>query len=107
MHDLTFYVCDAINHAILGERACFDLNLLKRVNLCSDTKFNLPLLFSDICDDYADLFTGYGLYEKEYHIAIKPNVEGVVQPPHKVSYALQLKLKKYLHTLTDNCIIAD
>ena len=106
-HNLTFYVCDAINHAILGESACFDLNLLKRVNSCSDTKFNSPLLFSNICDDYADLFTGYGLYEKEYHIAIKPNVQGVVQPPHKVPYALQPKFKKYLQTLTDNCIIAD
>ena len=47
------------------------------------------------------------VYEKEYHIAIKPNVQGVVQPPHKVPYALQPKLKKYLQTLTDNCIIAD
>ena len=60
-HNLTFYECDTINHAILGERACFDLNLLKRVNSCSDTKFNSPLLFSNICDDYADLFTGYGV----------------------------------------------
>ena len=54
-----------------------------------------------------DLFTGYGLYEKEYHIAIEPNVEGVVQPPHKVPYALQPKSKKYLQTLTDNYVIAD
>ena len=38
-HNLTFYVCDAINHAILRESACFDFNLLKRANLCSDTKF--------------------------------------------------------------------
>ena len=54
-HNLTFYVCDAINHAILGERACFDLNLLKRVNSRSDIKFNSPLLFSNICDYYAGL----------------------------------------------------
>ena len=70
------------NH--LGEIACFDLNLLKRENSCSNTKFNSPSLFSNICNDYADLFTGYGLYEKEYHIAVTPNVEGVVQPSHKL-----------------------
>ena len=106
-YNLTFYVCYAINHSILGKSACFDLNLLKRVNSCSDTKLDSPFLFSNICNHYADLFTGYGLYEKEYHIVIKSNVEGVVQPPHKVPYALQPKFKKYLQTLTDNCIIAD
>ena len=31
-HNLNFYVSDAINHAIIGESACFDLNLLKRVS---------------------------------------------------------------------------
>ena len=46
-------------------------------------------------------------YEKEYHIAIKPNVQGVVQPPHKIPYALQPKSKKLLQILTDNCIIAN
>ena len=47
------------------------------------------------------------MYEKEYHIATKPNVQGVVQPPHKIPYALQPKLKQYLQTLIENDIIAD
>ena len=33
-----FSVSDAINHAILGDNACFNLTLLKRVNLCNDIK---------------------------------------------------------------------
>lgn len=42
--------------------------------------------------NYSDLFTGYGIYDKEYHIAIKPNAKGVVQTSHQVPYTLQSKL---------------
>ena len=66
-----------------------------------------PLLLPDICNVYADLFAGCGLYEKEYDLKIKSNVQGVVQAPHKVPYALQPKLKKYLQTLKENDVIAD
>ena len=32
-HSLLFYVSDKIDHAILGAKACFDLNFLKRVDM--------------------------------------------------------------------------
>ena len=44
---------------------------------------------------------------KEYVIATKPDVQGVVQPPHKIPYVLQPRLKEYLEKLADNDIIAD
>ena len=66
-----------------------------------------PLLLPDICNVYADMFTGYGLHEKEYDLKVKSNVQGVVQAPHKMPYALQSKLKKYLQTLKETDIIAD
>ena len=83
-HSLLFYMSDKINHAILGAKACFDLNFLKRVETCHKLELKTPLLLPDICNVYADLFTGYGLYEKEYDLKIKSNVQGVVQAPHKV-----------------------
>jgi len=110
-HDLLFYVSDAVNHAILGDSACFDLNLLKRINTCdadsNDVKLAYPLTLSNIRNDYCDLFSGYGVYDKEYHIAIKPDAQAIIQPPHKIPYALQPKLKTYMQTLTENGIIAD
>ena len=48
-HELTFYVSDAMNHAILGDNACFDLNLLKRVTVCNDIKSDAVLAFSTVC----------------------------------------------------------
>ena len=97
---------DAINHAKVEESACFDLNLLKRVSTC-DANPKIPLTLPTVHDNFCDLFSGYGMYSKEYHIAIKPDVQGTVQTPHKIPYALQPKLKSYLQTLKDNDIIAD
>ena len=102
-----FYVSDKIDHAILGAKACFDLNFLKRVETCHKLELKTPLLLPDICNVYANLFTVYGLYEKEYDLKIKSNVQEIVQGPHKVPYELQPKLKKYLQILKENDIIVD
>ena len=67
-HSLLFYVSDKIDHAILGAKACFDLNFFKKVEACHKLDLKTPLLLPDICNVYADLFTGYGLYEKEYDL---------------------------------------
>ena len=56
------YVSDKIDHAILGEKAGFDLNFLKRVEACHKLELKTPLLLPDICNFYTDLFTSYGLY---------------------------------------------
>ena len=77
---------DVIEHGILGASACLDLNLLKRV-MCSDVERDSALFLSTAHNTYSDLFTGYGAYNKEYAIATKPDVQGVVQPPHKIPYA--------------------
>ena len=53
----------------------------------------IPLSFSKHYNDFANLFTGYELYEKGYHYLIKPSVRGVVRLPQKMPYALQSKLK--------------
>ena len=58
---LLYYVSDKIDYAILGAKACFDLNFLKRVEACHKFELKTPLLLPDICNVYADLFTGYGM----------------------------------------------
>ena len=73
-HSLLFYMSDKIDHAILGGKACFDLNFLKRVEACHKLALKTPLLLPDICNVYADLFKGYGLYEKENDLKINSNV---------------------------------
>ena len=93
-HELTYYVSDVIEHGILGASACLDLNFLKRV-MCSDAERDSALSLSTVHNIYSDLFTGYGAYDKEYVIATKLDVKGVVQPPHKIPYALQPRLKEY------------
>ena len=75
--------------------------------MCSDAERDSALFLSTAHNTYSDLFTGYGAYNKEYAIATKPDVQGVVQPPHKIPYALQPMLKEYLQKLADNDIIAD
>ena len=49
-HSLLFYVSDKIDHAILGAKACFDLNFLKRVETCHKLELKMPLLLPDICN---------------------------------------------------------
>ena len=41
---------DKIDHAILGAKACFDLNFLKRVEACHKLELKMPLLLPDICN---------------------------------------------------------
>ena len=72
---LQFYVTDVFDSVILGEKACFTLNLLKRVDIVTpDVSLTLP----QIHNEYADIFTGIGAYDKEYHICIQDTAEGVI-----------------------------
>ena len=68
------------------------------------------LALSTVCTEYADLFSGYGLYEKEYYIASSQRnqmYKVLFNHLDKVPYALQPKLKQCLQTLIENDIIAD
>ena len=101
---LQFYVTDVFDSVILGEKACFTLNLLKRVDIVTP---DAPLTLPQIHNEYADIFTSIGTYDKEYHICIQDTAEGVIQPPRKVPYAVRPRLKACLDKLTEQNIVAD
>ena len=101
---LKFYITDVFDSVILGEKACFALNLSKRVDILAPES---PLTLPQIHNDFADIFTGIGTYDKEYHICVKDNAEGVIQPPRRIPYAIRPKLLACLNKLTDQVIVAD
>ena len=57
--------------------------------------------------EYKDVFTRVGHFEKEYNIDIIANVQGVIQPPRKIPYAIQPKVKEPLDGLKAQNSIAD
>ena len=100
--ELIFYVTDKSQTAILGQQACEDLNLVRRIyNI--DTDLTLECLFNS----YKEVFTGIGQYEKGYHIEMYDNVKPVIQPTRKIPFTRLEKLKETLDRLQQQGIIAE
>ena len=53
------------------------------------------------------MFTGVGEYDKVYHMELNLYAQGVIQPPRKIPYAIQPKLKEALDRLKVRNINAD
>ena len=94
---LDFYVTRASEIAILGCKACTEVDLVRRVSVDTVAE-NDVLTEAQMRAQYSDVFTGLGNYEKEYHIVVDSNVTPVIQQCRKVPYARYDKLK---HTLVD------
>ena len=60
----------------------------------------------DLMKTYADVFTGIGEYERQYHIRLQPNASPVIQPVRTFSYAKEEKLRETLERLERKRIIA-
>ena len=104
--ELLFYVTDSAAVPILSHKACDDLNLIKRVYM--NQPMQTPSLTKDhMIDEYQDVFTGVGEYDKVYHMELNPDAQGVIQPPRTIPYAIQPKLKEALDRLKVQNIIAD
>ena len=104
---MKFFVTDTADIAILGKDACQSMNLLQRVRIdgvaSHDSK---PLTKEDLLTEYRDIFTGTGMFEKEYHIELDPSVPPVIQAPRKVPYAMHTQLKETLDKLERDGIIS-
>ena len=105
---LLFYVTDSAAVPILSHKACDDLNLIKRVYMNVNQPTKTPSLTKDrMRHEYKDVFTGVGEFDKVYHMELNPDAQGVIQPPRKIPYAIQPKLKEALDQLKVLNIIAD
>ena len=99
---LLFYVTDSADVPILSHKACDDLNVIM------NQPMQTPSLAKDrMTHEYKDVFTGVGEYDKVYHMELNPDAQGVIQPPRKIPYAIQPKLKEALDRLKVQYIIAD
>ena len=75
---MLFYVTSSTDGSILGRKACNDLNLVKRVYACQPRQCSC-MTKEEMKQNYLDVFTGVGQYEKRYHTQLNPDVKGVIQ----------------------------
>ena len=101
---LSFYVTSASGIAILGCKACTDMNLVKRVAI--DSVSDTGLTKYSLLEIYRDVFTSIGEYRKPYHIEVDSSVPPVILHYRKVPYARYDNLKQTLSDPEENGIVA-
>ncbi|KAL6471840.1 hypothetical protein MHYP_G00204900 [Metynnis hypsauchen] len=99
---LDFDIVDVENApAVLGMRACLDLNIVKLVHIIQAQ----PETHTSITEEFADMFKGIGLFPGECVLQLKPAVTPVVCPPRRIPYALRGRLKDELDKMEKMDII--
>ena len=87
---------------IMGQNACQKLGLIKR----NDSLEQTTLTREKVVEEYADVFSGLGMYQQEYDIELDPKVTPSVQPLRCVPYAKHQQLKDILDQLENQGAIA-
>lgn len=98
---LDFDIIDANAPPVLGMRACLDLNLIKIIHTVNAQ----PKPYTNIMDEYADVFEGIGLFAGECTIHLKLGATPVVCPPRHIPSALRSRLKDELDDIEKMDII--
>uniref|UniRef100_A0A674EBM2 Gypsy retrotransposon integrase-like protein 1 n=1 Tax=Salmo trutta TaxID=8032 RepID=A0A674EBM2_SALTR len=97
---LDFYVVDTRAPAVLGLKACLDMDLIKLV-----LSVTAPVETGNVLEEFADVFTGIGLFPGECTIHLDPDATPVVYPPRKIPLALRARLKKELESMEQSDIV--
>ena len=102
---LTFFIIKEPYNAILGQDACEDLHMIKRIGVeeLSEPK---TLTSEAMLEEFKDVFTGVGQFKKEYNIEVDIDVPGVIQPPRRFPYTRLEKLKTTLEKMENQEIVA-
>ncbi|KAK3736764.1 hypothetical protein QZH41_008004 [Actinostola sp. cb2023] len=96
-----FYVVDIPGiKPIIGLPTLRELKLISALNLHEINKDN------DILERYADVFTGLGLVDGEYHIEIDENAVPVIHASRKIPLGHIPKLKETLDNLESSGIVS-
>ncbi|XP_030596890.1 uncharacterized protein K02A2.6-like isoform X2 [Archocentrus centrarchus] len=100
VHHLFFSVVAEECESLLGDKACEDLGLVRRVYLIN-TEVNTPNDSVDsIVHSFADVFKGLGTLPFTYKIVLKENAKPIVHAARRVPVPLKDKLKKELDKMT-------
>lgn len=123
---MDFYVTTKHDRAILGMKACREMDLISvnTSNICSvvgvDASSSVvpstsaspsqkvdesPLTKEKIIELYADIFTGVGQVDGEIHLDVDRNVPPVQLPPRRLPIAIKDRVKAELDEMCRNGII--
>ncbi|XP_064468578.1 uncharacterized protein LOC135380477 [Ornithodoros turicata] len=101
---LEFVVVRMNVSAILGKRACEELNLVKRVRQVQRTTSSNEE-FQSILAEFPDVFEGIGCLPGTYSISLKEGVTPSVSAPRKIPLALEASVKRELESMESNGVI--
>ena len=59
----------------------------------------------DIITQYHECFSGIGMFQREYHITLDPNIPPVIHPPRRMPISLKDDIKNELEDMVKNGII--
>lgn len=96
---LKVHIVDTLAPPVLGLKACLDFELIKLILSVHSSPE------TSVMDEFADVFTGIGLFPGECTIHINPNAVPVVHPPRRVPLALRDRLKEELKNMEKQDII--
>ncbi|KAL6477262.1 hypothetical protein MHYP_G00130970 [Metynnis hypsauchen] len=100
VHKLLFSVVPEGLDSLLGDKACEDLKLVKRVYRINTDVTASPDSVDSIVQNYSDVFRGFGVLPFTYKIQLKENAQPVVHAARRVPVALRDGLKKELERMT-------
>ncbi|RXN21321.1 Retrovirus-related Pol poly from transposon [Labeo rohita] len=98
---LDFFIVDTQSPPVLGLKACIDLDMIKLVLSVSSPERDAE----SVVDEFADVFTGIGLFPGECNIHLDPSATPVIHPPRRVPFALRDRLREELDSMEDQGII--
>ncbi|KAK3732309.1 hypothetical protein QZH41_020460, partial [Actinostola sp. cb2023] len=91
-------------HRFLTRDQASELGLIKFISAV-DRDENTETFAARIREEYKDVFTGIGCLERPYHIVLDPEVQPVINPPRRVPYGLQDRVKAALDEMCNQGII--
>nr|XP_023692958.1 uncharacterized protein LOC111856889 [Paramormyrops kingsleyae] len=102
IHHLKFVVVPGGHDSVLGDKACEDLGLVKRVYVINsgETKDTVK----NIVAQFPDIFEGFGVLPFTYKIQLKKD-QSVFHAPRRVPAPLCEKLRQELETVTSMGVI--
>ncbi|KAK3918805.1 hypothetical protein KUF71_008053 [Frankliniella fusca] len=111
--DYKFYVSLKGRRAILGLRACEDLDLIRRVihpvTVIDSVTVNsivLPESKDLFISQYKELFTGLGQFKQKVTIVVDPQVQPRMCPPRRYNFSIINRLKDKLDNLVQRGVVA-